>query len=136
MGPWRPVEGKALGGRSKLLVFGWPFVLAVCVGVFTGWLGSNPGGSQTTDWKSLLVLACLALFPLALLGAISNTGIITFLVVRHHQRKRWVPPERAAAQISIAVLLGLAASVAGGAIALGLSCGACLISCQPRSSLY
>ncbi len=136
VGPWRPVQGKALGGKNKLLMVGWPFGLAVLVGVSTGVVGSNYEAGPDPTWSHyLLIASCLSL-PCALLAAVANTGITTFLMVRHAQRKKWAPPERTTTQIWIAVLIGLAASIAGGAAALGLSLGACNITTVPRSAMW
>lgn len=135
-GPWRPVQGKALGGKNKLLVVGWPFGWAVLAGMSIGLLDSFGRHGQAPLLSSYLLVSCCFSFPCALLAAVANTGITTFFMVRHAQRKKWVPPERAAAKIWIAVLIGLAASVAGGAAALGLSLGACYFATVPHRAMW
>lgn len=130
-GPWKPVEGKALGGRSKLVVIGWPFpvtlVAGLCVGLaVTGFEKTSNSGVL----EGLMIFGGIGLLLLTLL----NTSFVTYALVRHAQRKRWVSPEREGARAAVAVLIALAAGAAGCAVAGGLFFGGCFVGILPALS--
>ena len=122
-GPWKPVEGKALGGRNKLVAIGWPFAAGLFGGVVSGLLLSSSGSGP----EGLIIFGGIGLLLLPLL----NTTFVTYALVRHSQRRRWAPPEREGTRAAFAVLIALAAGAAGCAVAGGLFFGGCLVGILP-----
>lgn len=111
--PWRPTKKKALNGHNRLLAFAWPFALELVVALgamVLNWLFQDAELKAGVSALQGVVFAYLAI------GALVNTGVVTFFLIRHAQRKRWAPVAAEHRRAILASLIAMTAAAIGGVL--------------------